>query len=227
MIAFAAHRPPPSQLAVAPRSTALPVALAGHLASVALDYIETAVFVLDCDARIQFASAAARRLLDTHRLCSRNGVLSSSIGSEGMTLRRIVRACVDATSGPSEMAFHRLDEADDALCLALVAAPRLGSGVADKPLVMAFAVSACMSPQPNCRQLRMHFGLTDAQAKLAVEIAKGDGLKACARRLGIAMSTGRSHLRQIFEKTETKRQAELVRLISSCRFRVPGSEKVE
>ena len=38
------------------------------------------------------------------------------------------------------------------------------------------------------------------------------------------MSTGRSHLKQIFQKTDTRRQAELVRLIAACRFGASGSE---
>ena len=38
------------------------------------------------------------------------------------------------------------------------------------------------------------------------------------------MSTGRSHLKQIFQKTETRRQAELVRVISACRFNVPAPD---
>ena len=91
----------------------------------------------------------------------------------------------------------------------------------DKRFLIVFASKPCEASLPDAEQLRGHFGLTDAQAKLAIEIAKGEGLKACARKLGIAVSTGRSHLKQIFEKTETRRQAELVRLISACRFNLP------
>jgi DNA-binding CsgD family transcriptional regulator len=222
MIVLAAHRRPASP-AVEPQSRDLVTSLAAHLASLALDYIETAVFVLDADLRMYFASAAAKRLLDRGRLCVRNGLLVSPNGSEAATLRRAVRQCAEAvTSGPVRMTFQRLGDVEDVLCLGLVVAARdPRSSTSEKPFLLVFATEPCEASLPDTRQLRSHFGLTDAQARLAIEIAKGEGLKVCTRRLGIAMSTGRSHLKQIFEKTETKRQAELVRLISACRFNVP------
>jgi DNA-binding CsgD family transcriptional regulator len=58
------------------------------------------------------------------------------------------------------------------------------------------------------------FALTPAEADLAVEIAKGDGRQAAARRLGISVGTVRSHLMRIFDKTGARRQAELVRLLA-------------
>jgi DNA-binding CsgD family transcriptional regulator len=42
----------------------------------------------------------------------------------------------------------------------------------------------------------------------------GDGIQACADRLGITRATARTHLAHIFRKTGTNRQAELVRLLS-------------
>ena len=222
MIALATHRHTASSPANSPRFSGPMAAITCDFAALALEYVETAVFALDRDARIQYASAAARQLLEDGRFCNRNGVLSSSVGSEAMTLRRAVRECADAAEqGPAEMSFHRFDDAGDVLCLGMVAVRPRDGAEADRPFVMVFAAKPSGAHLPDCRQLRTHFGLTDAQAKLAVEIAKGEGLKACTRRLGIAMTTGRSHLRQIFVKTDTKRQAELVRLITSCRFSAP------
>ena len=63
--------------------------LPGQFASFALDCLETAVFVLDGDSRVRFASAAARRLLDDGRLHMRNGQLGSPIIGESTALRRL------------------------------------------------------------------------------------------------------------------------------------------
>jgi DNA-binding CsgD family transcriptional regulator len=224
MIALTAYRRPVSPSSSEPNTSALVTALGGQFAALALDYLETGVLVLDCSLRIHFASAAAKRLLETGRLCARNGLLSSPEDSEATRLRRIVKQCTEAASaGPVQMTFHRLAEVDDVLCLALVAVPA-GGFTPDRPFVLVFAAKPCDDALPDIRQLRSQFGLTDAQAKLAIEIAKGEGLRASTRRLGIAMSTGRSHLKQIFQKTETRRQAELVRLIAACRFGAPGPE---
>jgi DNA-binding CsgD family transcriptional regulator len=61
--------------------------------------------------------------------------------------------------------------------------------------------------------LRQDFGLTPAEAGFTREVLKADGLQAAADRLGISLTTARTHLAHVFDKTGTRRQAELVRLI--------------
>ncbi len=222
MIALAAHRRQTMPLHREPEAAI--VALAGQPATLALDYLGHAVFILDANSRIQFASAAAKRLIETDRLCVQNGSLCSPFASETITLRRLVRERIEAAAfGRTPMTFQRLDAADDALCIGITGMRPPGGTAQDKPLAIVFAASPSQISLPGLRQLRDHFGLTDAQARLAIEIVKGSGLKACARRLRIAETTARSHLRQIFEKTGTQRQAELVRLVCACRFQHAGS----
>ena len=67
--------------------------------------------------------------------------------------------------------------------------------------------------QARVESLRDRFGLTPAEATFALEIIKGDGRQATADRLGITVGTARSHLSSIFDKTGSRRQAELVRLL--------------
>ncbi len=54
---------------------------------------------------------------------------------------------------------------------------------------------------------------TAAEARLSLGLLEGKGLAAAARRNSISLNTARTHLRHVFEKTRTHRQAELVRLI--------------
>src|SRR5262245_17474093 len=61
--------------------------------------------------------------------------------------------------------------------------------------------------------LRCHFGLTPAEARLALQLVAGETLRAAAVKLGISYETARSHLKHIFNKTGTCRQAELVVVI--------------
>ena len=63
------------------------------------------------------------------------------------------------------------------------------------------------------RQLGEDFGLTPAEAAVAVEVLEADGLQAAAGRLGISLATARTHLAHVFDKTGTRRQAQLVRLL--------------
>jgi DNA-binding CsgD family transcriptional regulator len=66
---------------------------------------------------------------------------------------------------------------------------------------------------PSRDEIRLLFGRTPAQAGLAREILQGDGVQAAAERLGISRATARTHLLEVFQKTGTSRQAELVRVI--------------
>jgi DNA-binding CsgD family transcriptional regulator len=70
-------------------------------------------------------------------------------------------------------------------------------------------------PSPAQAVLRGAFGLTRAEACLAALLARGESLESAALELGVATGTARHHLKSVFEKTETHRQAELVSLLSS------------
>ena len=62
-------------------------------------------------------------------------------------------------------------------------------------------------------RLRSHFGLTPAEARLALHLVTGGTLRSAAVKLGISYETTRSSLKKIFAKTQTCRQAELVIVI--------------
>lgn len=63
------------------------------------------------------------------------------------------------------------------------------------------------------QQLSSAFGLTGAEAKLAALLAAGGDLRSAADKLSISYATARTRLAEIFQKTSTRRQAELVHLI--------------
>jgi DNA-binding CsgD family transcriptional regulator/PAS domain-containing protein len=67
-------------------------------------------------------------------------------------------------------------------------------------------------PLPN-HILRASFALTEAEARLAALLAAGEELRAAAAKLGITYGTARARLAEIFQKTETRRQGELIKLL--------------
>ena len=69
-------------------------------------------------------------------------------------------------------------------------------------------------PQPNPATLRRIFGLTGAEAKLAVQIGRGDTLASIARENNVRVATVRSQLAAVFGKTQTRRQTELAMLLA-------------
>ena len=59
------------------------------------------------------------------------------------------------------------------------------------------------------------FQLTPAEARLAVHLASGASLTEAADEFGVTHNTVRAQLRSIFDKTDTHRQGELVRLMQT------------
>jgi DNA-binding CsgD family transcriptional regulator len=57
------------------------------------------------------------------------------------------------------------------------------------------------------------FGLTRSEALLARALTSGKTLEESAQELGITISSARTYLKRAFGKTNTNRQAELIRLI--------------
>ena len=63
-------------------------------------------------------------------------------------------------------------------------------------------------------EYRRRFNLTAREAELAVRLAAGNSLSESAGALGMSVGTARHHLKSIFGKTGTRRQAELVALLA-------------
>jgi len=62
-------------------------------------------------------------------------------------------------------------------------------------------------------RLQDAFDLTEAEGRLAARLAAGEGLRSAAHELGITYGTARARLAEIFQKTDTRRQGELINLL--------------
>lgn len=100
------------------------------------------------------------------------------------------------------------------LILTIVPAPAIGHQVGLESSGVAVLISdPGRRLQIDTSGLAAAYGLTRREADLAALIADGIGPAEAAATLGIATSTARQYLKTIFEKTETHRQADLVRLL--------------
>lgn len=68
-------------------------------------------------------------------------------------------------------------------------------------------------PPPRPAVLARLFGLTRREADLATRLAAGDTLADAAEALRISRETARSHLKAVFDKTDTRRQSDLTTLL--------------
>ncbi len=61
--------------------------------------------------------------------------------------------------------------------------------------------------------LRSLYGLTAAEAGISLGLLEGKGLEPAASAASMKLNTAKTHLKRVFEKTRTGRQAEFVRVM--------------
>jgi DNA-binding CsgD family transcriptional regulator len=148
--------------------------------------------------RLAAASARDRRAWEMllHRLARREGPAMGTAVSLG-----------EATASPLRLLAVPLSgERVKASGLERPAASNLGLVVISEP-----------QPEPATDQVVIEtlFGLTKAEAALAAALASGETLRDYADASRRSLNTVKTHLKSVFAKTGTTRQAELVRLLGA------------
>jgi DNA-binding CsgD family transcriptional regulator len=82
-----------------------------------------------------------------------------------------------------------------------------------RPSAALFVYDRSIGRIPAISVLREIFGLTAAEARVAILLARGKTVREIVSMLGLSSNTIRTQLRQVFAKTQTKRQSELMRVL--------------
>ena len=80
--------------------------------------------------------------------------------------------------------------------------------------VSALVVMREAEPPSISRELKSEFGLTDREVEVVLVVARERNVRTVADLLNISEKTVRTHLHTIFAKTDMKKQADLVALVS-------------
>lgn len=79
-------------------------------------------------------------------------------------------------------------------------------------LKLVFVTDPETEPRPPEEILRALYGLTPAEARLTGLLLRGRTVSEAAEELRVTLNTARTHLKRVFSKTGTSRQADLVRV---------------
>ncbi len=176
-----------------------------------LNRCDYGALLVDAEARILFANAAAEGLLRQGTgLRVRDGRLATCLPAKTVQLRGMISGGRDRIPG-GLLTLPR--EEQRSLTLLVLPFRAETAGLTQRPAAIVFVRDPEVRTLPSRDEIRILFGLTPAQAGLAREILHGDGVPAAAERLGISRATAHTHLLEVFQKTGTSRQAELARVI--------------
>jgi DNA-binding CsgD family transcriptional regulator len=147
-----------------------------------------------------------------------NGELSAAGTSHNAALHALLAEALQTAAGAGLSAGGRLnvERPSGRRPLTLIVAPmpqRLPIVGADAAAAVVFVTDPERASIPDVEALRSMFGLTAAEARLARLLAEGYDLVEASKLLRVTLETVRTRLKKVFEKTDTHRQSELVRLI--------------
>jgi DNA-binding CsgD family transcriptional regulator/PAS domain-containing protein len=183
----------------------------------ALDRVAQGVLVVAADGGILFANRAAESLLaEADGIKTEKSALRASAPADSAQFQRLIAAAAERSDAAGGVMTLRRPLPRRPLS-ALAAPLTIESAwfMAGRPAAIVFVADPDSAPPTAQDQLRNLYRLTPAEAAVAMAIARGTGLQAAADELEISLSTARTHLQHVFEKTETRRQAELARLIAA------------
>jgi DNA-binding CsgD family transcriptional regulator len=185
-----------------------------------LDTLASGMFIVSGTGRIVHANASGYAMVaEAKVLRAPHGRLTATNPAEDQTLLDIFTAAAngDAALGRRGIAVP-LKARDDhryvAHVLPLTSGARRKAGISYGAAAVIFVRKAELDlPSPPVA-LAQEFRLTPAELRVLFSIVEIGCVSEVADALGITEPTVRTHLHRLFEKTDTSRQADLVKLVA-------------
>jgi DNA-binding CsgD family transcriptional regulator/PAS domain-containing protein len=186
-----------------------------------LDGLAAGVFLTAGDGRIVYTNAAAERQLKAgDALCVVNNRLcAADPGARAALAKAIDEAATsetDAAAGGHALAIPGSSGAGYVATLLPLERGRRQNVMAPFAAAVAvFTQDPAEAPVMPGEAFARLYRLTGGELRVLLVLARGVGAKETADMLGISEPTVRTHLQQMFAKTGTSRQADLLRLLQS------------
>jgi DNA-binding CsgD family transcriptional regulator len=175
------------------------IAAGGHIVhanAAGRDMISTGAFLRSIHGRLVTCDSQVNDVLRESSGATNNG--DAGIGGKGITL-------VLSTPDGERYVAH---------VLPLTSGARRGPGNAHTATAAMFLRKAELQSPPAPEVIGETYKLTPAELRVLLSIVEVGGIPEVAVALGVADTTVKTHLGRLFEKTGTRRQADLVKLVA-------------
>jgi PAS domain-containing protein/DNA-binding CsgD family transcriptional regulator len=191
-----------------------------QMVEAALDRLPFGVVLVDATGRALIVNRAAEEMAAANDgLLLRSGLLTADRTQEASELARHIAEAVQTASrrhgqgGGSLLLSRPSGRRPFALLVAPLSPDVTFAAEHQAPVALILITDLERQPKVLGRRLVDLFGLTPAEACLVVALVAGKRLEDIAEERGVRMPTLRTQLRAILDKTGTRRQADLMRLI--------------
>jgi DNA-binding CsgD family transcriptional regulator len=185
-----------------------------------LDGLEAGMFLVDSAGRLVHANISGRAMLDDGNVLQANNKLVAHDTKADEALHDVLLAANsgDAAVGDKGIAVRMAGRDGNQFVthvLPLNSGARLVAGASYAAVAAVFVQKAGQDHASAQQAVAEQYGLTPAEARMLAALMETGGVDDIASSLELSAATVRTHLRHIFEKTGVRRQADLVKLITS------------
>ena len=185
-----------------------------------LDGLQAGMFLVDAAGRLVHTNASGRAILSEGNLLHANGKLVALDARSDDALREILLAAGNGdgalgSKGVTARLTARDGEQFVTHVLPLTSGARRQAGQSYAAVAAVFVQKAGHDASPALDMLVQQFNLTPAEVRVLEAIMDHGGVAEVASALKLSPATVRTHLRHVFDKTGVRRQADLVKLMTS------------
>ena len=175
----------------------------------ALDRLSIGIFVIAESGRIRLVNDAGRRLAEAAdgMTVAPNGLLASAPGASA-SIRSALADVLRQTGSTRMLALERSEGHPLVMQLASVNLPG-----GNERHAVAIVIDPDRQTEISPEFLGSLFGCTPAEARLAAALVAGRKIDEICAEFGVRPTTITFHLKNLFQKTDTHRQADLVALL--------------
>lgn len=191
--------------------------LTERIGAAALNHLRLAVIVLDDKARVLYTNSAGAELFSIKDglLWGREEICKAAVPEQTRQLHQLISAAASNDRNRLGDGIMSITRQDMKRALSVAIAPLEDNKGATGGYAAMFVSDPDRASVPKPEAIATWFGLTPSEARLAHALVLGERLEQAADTTGVTLSTARTYLKHIFQKTHTNRQSELIRLVLS------------
>lgn len=192
-----------------------------------LDRLPNGVLLFNAERKVTFVNQAANRILEQEDgLRLRNvaaGQDKAELIASGVDNQDVLNEAIREAISPDILSARHFARAVSIPrpsgkppytlnFSTLPASNEFGLG-AQVPRAIAFLTDSAMEIRLDGALLKSAYRLTDAEIRLAGQMVNGESVEEAAQSLGVSTNTIKTQLGQIYDKTNTRNRAKLVKLL--------------
>jgi DNA-binding CsgD family transcriptional regulator len=182
------------------------------VAEAVVDLCPFGVVVLDADQNVLLANAAMQAFFAETKLIGRSGGKLAIFHPEDAFRVHVALRSALAARQPQTPHTVALTLSDGRSLLLSITKMEAASGA---PMACIMVTDSTADYQTHIQPLAAAFALTPVETRLVTQLVEGRSVKEAALKLKLKVETARTYLKQVFQKTGTHRQIELVQLMKS------------